>query len=544
MPTITFTFADFQNLLGKKLSIPEFEDLIALYAKAEVEGYDKRTDELSVKMDDTNLPFLWCPEGLARLLKGMLGMQKGIAALKVEKSSYKVVVDSSVRKVRPCITAFVAKGKRLDDYTLKQLVQMQEKFCEGYGRRRQKVSIGLYSYKRITFPVHYKAVTPDSVKFRPLAYGRELTLKQIIEQHPKGQQYGWMLKGCPVYPILMDDKNEILSFPPIINSDFTGKLEIGDDELLFEATGTDEESICLAASIFAQNLAERGFRICSVTISHKEGSVVAPVIRTEKVKVDAQQVEGLLGIKLTAAQLKVLLQKAGYDVRDGYAIAPHYRADVMHPVDALEDVAIAFGFDKMPDEPLTGYMVGRGEKAASAINALRKIVIGMGFQEIFSHILTDKSRAIDTRRAVELDNSMSETFSAVRDSILPQLLDVLARNKHADYPQKAFEEGLVAVREANSVMEYHSLALVSAHPKADFTEQKQYLAGILNALGIKFSIKPAEHPLFLKGRVGSIIVNGRSVGIIGELSPATLAKWEIGMPATATELNLNLLLSF
>ncbi|MEK6854478.1 MAG: hypothetical protein AABX60_04015, partial [Nanoarchaeota archaeon] len=217
------------------------------------------------------------------------------------------------------------------------------------------------------------------------------------------------------------------------------------------------------------------------------------------------------------------------------------------------------------------------------INSLRKIVAGTGFQEIFSHILTDKKSLISgigveekdaataVKKIVELDNFMSETYSAVRSSLLPGLLDVLARNKHADYPQKIFEEGIIAVREGGQVFETHSIALMSAHSKADFTEQKQHVSAILGSLGIQFRIQPAQHPAFLRGRVGRVVVNKtqigssrnsanggmrnrtssdlrlgpvagatwEAVGVIGEISPAVLSSWGIEMPAAAIEIDLN-----
>lgn len=555
MPTISFLFKDFQQLLGKKLAFENFEELLLLYAKAEVENYDKGTDEVNVKLDDTNLPYMWCPEGLARYLRGILGIQKGLAKLKVNGSSYSVIADNSVKKVRPFITAFVAKGQKLGDYLLKQLVQLQEKFCEGYGRRRQKVSIGLYSYKRITFPVHYKAVAPESVRFAPLGFDRELNLREILAQHPKGQQYGWIIKDSAKYPLLLDDKEKVLSLPPIINSNFTGRLEIGDDELLFEATGIDEESINLAANIFAQNLAERGFQIYTASVKYDTKTVVAPAARTGKMRINQREVEQLTGLRLNAQEIKALLQKAGYGLNDGYAVVPHYRADIMHPADVIEDVAIAYGFDRIQGEPLRSYTTGSKDKTIAAINSLRKIVAGTGFQEIFSHILADKKSLISgigveekdaaaaVGKIVGLDNFMSETYSAVRNSLLPGLLDVLARNKHADYPQKVFEEGIIVAREGGKVLETHSMALMSAHSKADFTEQKQHLSAILGSLGIQFTIKPAEHPTFMKGRAGEIIVNRKAVGIIGEINPAVLSKLGIEMPAAALELDLNLLLS-
>ncbi|MBN2454309.1 phenylalanine--tRNA ligase subunit beta, partial [Candidatus Woesearchaeota archaeon] len=84
MPTITFDLNDLGRLVGKKLSVSELEELVP-YAKGEVDGYDKRTNEVSVSLDDTNLPYLWGVEGMARLFRGVLGMQKGIPKLEVKK---------------------------------------------------------------------------------------------------------------------------------------------------------------------------------------------------------------------------------------------------------------------------------------------------------------------------------------------------------------------------------------------------------------------------------------------------------------------------
>ncbi|MBI2143575.1 phenylalanine--tRNA ligase subunit beta [Candidatus Woesearchaeota archaeon] len=555
MPTITFSYTDFLQLLGKKLPLEEFGRLLLLFAKAEAGKFEKETGEITIELDDTNLPYLWCPEGLARFLKRILGKEKGIAKLNLMHSSYKIVVDSSVKKVRPYIAAFIAKGKKLDDYLLKQLVQMQEKLCENYGRKRQKVSIGLYSYKRIAFPVHYKAVPPDSVKFVPLEFDRPLSLKEILRQHPKGQQYGWILQDAEKYPLLADDKGEVLSFPPIINSNFTGRLEIGDSEILFEATGTDEESINLAANIFAQNMAERGFEIHSVIVSCEGRTIVSPAAKKEKMKITAEAVKELIGLKLKEPELRQLLLKAGYDAEGSYAVVPPYRADIIHPVDIIEDVAIAYGFDKIKDEPLASYTAGEKDKAAEIINPLRKIAVGMGFQEIFSHILADRNSMLsgsgipsaaaaeNEKNIVQLENFMSETYSAVRNSLLPGLLDVLARNKHEDYPQRIFEEGIVASRAGKSIFECRSIALVSAHPKADFTEQKQHLTAFMRTLGIEFTIQKAAHPTFTKGRVGSIIAIGKPVGVIGEISPAVLSWWGIEMPAAALEIDLSALLN-
>jgi len=62
------------------------------------------------------------------------------------------------------------------NYLLKQIIQLQEKLCDNYGRRRQKIAIGVYTSKKIEFPVNYKAVDPESVDFVPLDFKESLNL--------------------------------------------------------------------------------------------------------------------------------------------------------------------------------------------------------------------------------------------------------------------------------------------------------------------------------------------------------------------------------
>ena len=228
MPTINFSLKDLQNLVGKKLTIEEVSKLVE-YGKGELEKYNKEEDEVSIEFGDTNLPYLWSIEGVARLIKGVLNIQTGIPEIEIKKGDYNLIVDKSVTPIRPYIAAFVAKGHKVDDYLIKQMVQLQEKLCESYGRRRLKVAIGIYSYDKIKFPIHYKATEPESIKFTPLEFKKEMTQQEILDEHPKGKEYAWTLKGCKKYPILIDNANEVLSFPPIINSNLTGKVESGEE---------------------------------------------------------------------------------------------------------------------------------------------------------------------------------------------------------------------------------------------------------------------------------------------------------------------------
>jgi len=542
MPTITFSLKDLQHLVGRKLSIDEVSQL-AHFGKGDLEGYDEETDEAKIEFQDTNLPYLWSVEGFARLVKGILGIEKGIPELKLNKGGYRVIVDKSVHKLRPYIACFAAKGSKLDDYLLKQLVQLQEKFCETYGRRRQKVSIGLYSYKRIAFPVHYKAVEPASIEFAPLEFKAKMSLKEILSEHPKGKEYSWILEGFEKYPVLIDDKGEVLSFIPIINSNFTGKLEVNDEDIFFEATGTDSDSVLLAANIFAYAFFERGFQVYSAEIKDNDRKMTVPDLEFENIRIKNDQIKRLFGLELKESEIKSLLEKARYNF-SGYKVEiPPYRKDILHPYDVIEDIGIMYGFDRIKESELKTMTVGSPLKLNEFIDKVRDVTAGLGFQETMSAVLTNKvflygKMNVEDTGTVEIEDYMSETYSAVRSWILPNLMEVFSKNKHVEFPQKIFEEGIVNTRKGEQVTEFNRIAIAVSHESSNYTEIRQVLDYIMKCIGLHYDIEESEHGSFIDGRCARAIVKGKKVAYLGEINPKVLENWGLEMPVAALELNL------
>lgn len=544
MPTITFSYKDLCSLVGKKIKIEELTKLLEC-GKGELEGYDEATDEITVTFGDTNLPYLWSVEGVARLIKGLIGKQLGIPKLEVfKKPGHQIIVDPNIKKIRPYIAAFVAKGHRVDDYLIKQIIDLQEKFCEHYGRRRQKVAIGVYNHKKITFPIVYRATDPESIRFVPLDFRKEMTQKEILEEHPTGKEYAWILEEFKKYPILIDNKDKVLSFPPIINSEFSGKVEMGDQELFFEATGTDLDSVLLAANVFAQAFYDRGFEIFSVDVQYPDEKITTPFLFNEVVRITNSQIRGLIGLDLKETEIKKLLGRMQYGFKNGKVQIPDYRRDIMHPVDIIEDIAIAYGYDRIEMEHMRSYTVGDTFPINGFIDKVREITIGFGYQEVLSAILSNKEVLYDKMNigdfgTIEIKEFMSERYSVVRTWILPILMEVLAVNKHAEYPQRIFEEGLVTVRKGEGIADYHRLALVSAHKDANYTEARQALDSIMSSFGARYEIEEAEHGSFIPGRVGRVIVNGKKVAFIGEIAPEVLKRFDLTVPVVGFELNLS-----
>jgi len=534
-------------LAGKKISIEELAELLE-YGKGELEDYDEENDEVTVSFGDTNLPYLWSVEGVARLIKGLIGKQKGIPNLDVfKKSEHRLVVDKSVKNIRPYIAAFVAKGKKVDDKFIKQVIDLQEKFCDSYGRRRKKVAIGVYNYKKIKFPINYKATNPESIKFVPLEYKKEMTQQEILEDHPTGQEYAWILEGMQKYPILLDDDNEVLSFPPIINSNYSGKIDIGDEDLFFEATGDDLDSVLLAANIFAQAFFERGFKIESVTIEYpdkKNDKITTPFLFDETVKISLSQVKDLLGLQLKEDKIKKLLEKMQFEYNKGVVKIPNYRRDIMHPVDVIEDVAIAYGYDNIDMEYMKSYTIGKTFPIINFVDKVRELMAGLGYQEVMSAMLSNKEILFDKMNVnkfslIELKEYMSERYSVLRNWLMPILMDFLSKNKSVEYPQKIFEEGLVTVKKGDEARDYHRISAVSAHDGADYTEARQAIDFILRSFDLDYKVVDVEHDSFIKGRVGRVIVNGKKVAYVGEINPKVLSNFDLTVPVCGFELNLS-----
>jgi len=546
MPTINFSLKDLQNLVGRKLSIEEVAMLVE-YGKGELESYNKEQDEITVEFGDTNQPYLWSVEGVARLLRGLLGIKKGIPKIDIKKGTYEIIVDKSVSSVRPHVSAFVAKGHKVDNYLIKQMVQLQEKLCESYGRRRQKVAIGVYSYDKIKFPIHYKATNPESIKFTPLEFKKEMTQAEILEEHPKGKEYAWILKDCKKYPLLIDSLNQVLSFPPIINSNFTGKVMENDEHLFIEATGTEMESILLVMNIMAYALHERGFEIYSVDVKYPNKKITTPHLFADKIKITPSQIKSLLGLELKNPEIKSILEKGQYEFNNQTVTIPPYRKDILHPVDIIEDIAIIYGYNNILEEPLKSYTIGETSSMVLFRNRIRDLLIGLGLEEVSSPILSNKRILYDNMNlndfgTVDLANFMSETYSSVRTWLLPILMEFLGKNKHIEYPQKIFEQGLVTLKKGKDILDYERVAVVCAEEEADYTKIRQILDYIMKMLNIQYNIEDIEHNSFIPGRVGRVIVNNKKVAFIGEVSPIVLNKNGLEMPVVGLELNLTDLL--
>jgi len=261
MPSAEFNTKDLMGLLDGDIGLDHLAQAIPMLG-VDLESADD--EKLSVEVFP-NRPDMLSVEGFARALNGFLGLCVGAPKYDVCDSGFVLEVDSSVDGIRPAVVAAAAYNVRMDDYTVKSVMDIQEKLHLTHGRNRAKVAIGAHDLDKVSFPVVYEAVDPDSRSFIPLELGQELTLRKILSKHPKGRDYAWTLEGKELYPLFTDAKGHVLSFPPIINGEHT-RLTPQSENVFIEMTGTDQRACKLALNIFLTALADRGAKIASVDV--------------------------------------------------------------------------------------------------------------------------------------------------------------------------------------------------------------------------------------------------------------------------------------
>ncbi len=565
MPTISIFKNDLESLLGGEgapasVSIDELEEWLTL-VKGELKGHHADTGELRVELQDSNRPDLWCCEGIARQIRIK---REGKATpypflSKTTKRQLQLIVSPGLEQVRPYVAACTARGYRVTEQGLAQLIQTQEKLAEIFGHKRKTVSIGLYQLQKIRFPVTYELVKADEARFTPLGMETVMTLSEILMVHPKGLEYGHILAGQSRLPLLRDAQYQPLSFPPIINSREIGEVRVGDDELFVEVTGTDLSMVALTLNIFAVNLADRGAVIETIETQYPYETslgtrVVTPRDLGKSRPIQIETIERALGQELGEKTVKQALESYGYEVSAGKgsvkAKLPLYRQDLMHAMDVVEDVAMSRGYASFMPEMPSEFTVGGLSRIEQTSDRARELMVGLGFQEIISNILGSPEQYRDAMclgetewgSMVEVRNAMSLTFSCLRQWVVPSLLRVEAASSRAFYPHRLFEAGEVAIPDPAHELGSRTetvLAAVIAHATAHFSEIHSCLDVLFYHVGKEYGLEPLKHPSFLEGRVGRVVVSGTSLGLIGELHPEVLERWQIGVPVVAFEVNLS-----
>lgn len=520
-----------------------------------------------VKMDLLPVrPDIFDAGGLTRAIKGLLAVETGLAAYRLEPPSLEVFVDASVAAVRPQIGCAVIRNLQIDDVGLRMLMKLQENLHWALARDRKLASIGVYDLSAIKGPITYTTVGREDIRFVPLqSDGQAVTPQAILSHHPKGTAYAHLLEGHPRVPLLIDKVEQVLSMPPIINSHET-RVTTETKDVFVDVTGISDRVVtkCLHTlvtsmlELFPGSAAERVQMRFPAMHNLPATSVALPTMATESFEIDVDHACRRIGIDITRDQAIELLRRMRHHAeategsvhRIRVTVAP-YRNDIMHEVDLIEDLAIAYGYHRIVPVLVPNMTVAQERPERILANRARSALIGLGFFEVMSLLLSNPEEQYalmnvdDPEDAVLLDNPASVEQSMMRTMILPQLLRLFALNRGQGLPQRLFEADDVVIFEQGTPHPSERLHLSGGilDTQVGFSDIKAITEAIAHELGMPLTYQSIQHPAFLEGRAAQLFYRDEPVGIAGEIHPVVLEKLRLVQPLAVFEISLQPLLA-
>ena len=426
---------------------------------------------------------LLCIEGLSRGLRIFLGQQDPPAyQLTGEPVMTMTVKKPNCDKIRPFVVCAVLRDITFNEHRYQSFMDLQDQLHRNLCRQRTLVAIGTHDLDAIQPPFTYDARSPTAIDFVPLTPSdrgsfQADSLLELYEtdaacKHLK--PYVPIIKNSPVYPVVLDSQETVLSLPPIINGD-PSKITLNTKNVFIECTATDltKANIVLdtVVTMFSEYCA-KPFTAEPVTVNYEaaDGSIVSsyvtPQLYTRQERASVAFINSLIGIDLSAAEMKTLCDKVQLGpaelVENDTVLqvtVPPTRSDILHAVDIAEDVGVAYGFNNIVKKIPKTSTVG-GEQPLNQLTDLVRDEIGRaGYMEVLTHGLCSVHDNFTALRrtvgpAVRLANPLNVDYQVVRTTLLPGLLMTLKHNKAASFTDgfKLFEISDVVVPDDQHVV--------------------------------------------------------------------------------------------
>ncbi|KAF2183100.1 phenylalanyl-tRNA synthetase beta chain [Zopfia rhizophila CBS 207.26] len=595
MPTISVDKAELFKALGKEYTTEEFDELCFEFGIEldEDTSQSKKPEDLAqppqLKIEiPANRYDMLCFEGIALNLRVFLEKQKLPKWTLAPPSTGELqtlTIKEETMQIRPLCSGVVLRNIEFTKSRYDSFITLQDKLHQNLARQRTLVSIGTHDLDTIKGPFTYEALPPEQIEFIPLSQTKKMNGKQLMEFYDKEKnnplrRYLPIIRDSPVYPVIYDSNRTVLSLPPIINGDHS-KITLNTKNVFIEITALDKTKVEIVNHILVAMFAGYAESIEPIKIisPHNNESRAAPDLAPREMQAEIDYLNQVTGLDLTPAEISKLLERMGYTVTPSNADSklvdvsvPITRADVLHQCDVMEDLAIAWGFNRLP-------RVYPNKSAAVAaplpINKLGDIVrfeaAASGWSEVMPLILCSHeenfewlNRKDNGRTAIRIANPKTAEYQIVRTSLLPGLLKTISSNRHHAVPIKVFEVSDVGFidlsQERKTRNERHFAAAIMGK-----TSGFEQVHGLLDRLmlmlksafitredGLKneklegYWIEEVDDPTFLKGHSAAIKLNIASkhhtIGVFGILHPSVLHKFELQYPVSTLEINLEVFL--
>uniref|UniRef100_A0A3Q1AKV2 Phenylalanine--tRNA ligase beta subunit n=1 Tax=Amphiprion ocellaris TaxID=80972 RepID=A0A3Q1AKV2_AMPOC len=602
MPTVGIKRDLLFKALGRTYTDEEFDELCfefgleldEITSEKEIvsreQGDTKASDASDVILYKIDVPAnrydLLCLEGLVRglqVFKNKLEAPRYRRISPVNGDPQKLIITKETAAVRPFAVAAVLRNITFTQERYDSFIELQEKLHQNICRKRSLVAIGTHDLDTISGPFTYTAKPPGDISFKPLNQTKEYTATELMSLYKTDshlRHYLHIIEDKPVYPIIYDSNGIVLSMPPIINGDHS-KITLQTKNVFIECTATDLTKAKIVLDMMVTMFSE----YCSQPFTVEEAEVVYPDGKTciypelayRKEKLSGEFINRKVGINESTEKIAQLLTRMcllsrATGVGDEIEVEiPPTRSDVIHACDIMEDAAIAYGFNNITRTTPRAYTVANQFPLNKLTELLRQDLAAAGFTEALNFALCSEEdiadklgKKISETRAAHISNPKTAEFQVARTTLLPGLLKTIAANRKMPLPLKLFEVSDVVLKDETkdvgarnsrrfcAVYYNKSPGFEVIHGLLDRTMQ---LLEVKSARGEGYHIQAADehvkfsthfsifpyiyyYSTFFPGRCAEIIVRGKTVGRLGVLHPDVINRFELTMPCSAMEIDI------
>ena len=378
------------------------------------EQIEALSDTVVYKIDvPANRYDLLCVEGVCRALRIFLGDQEApeykLLAGEGESSAAATMTVklANTGTIRPFVVCAILNDITFTPERYNSFIDLQDQLHRNLCRLRTLVAIGTHDLDTVEGPFTYDARPGADINFVPLTPDHKsfnaTELLEFYETQAAGKHlkpYVRIIKDSPLYPVILDAQERVLSLPPIINGSHS-KITLNTKNVFIECTATDltKANIVLdtVITMFSEYCAQP-FTAAPVTVQYEDASgaivdsYVTPKLFVRRERANVDFCNSMIGINITPEEMVTLCNK----VQLGPATllendtilevtVPPTRSDILHAVDIAEDIGIAYGYNNIVKKVPQTNTVG-GEFPLNQLGDLLREEIGRaGYTEVLTH---------------------------------------------------------------------------------------------------------------------------------------------------------------
>ena len=265
------------------------------------------------------------------------------------------------------------------------------------------------------------------------------------------------------------------------------------------------------------------------------------------------RINALLGTDIPKDEMASILRLIGFTVEGDDVTVPSWRSDVAHYSDLAEEVARFHGYNKIPTTLMRGDTTLGGfspkEEVERSLGALCR---SMGYSEIITYSFIsptyyDKIRLPQDsplRASMKIMNPLGEDTSIMRTTVLPSMLEILARNYNfRNKSVRLYELGRTYFLKEDGLADEPKVLSLGAYGGMDFFALKGAVEAVLSSLRIGNAAYEAvsDNPSYHPGRCAKVLLGDRVLGIFGQIHPLVCRNYGVDEDLYCAELSFDAL---